>query len=298
MQPQCGLSAFMLAAKGLFSTFFLTLFISQVSKATVNCGQVQNRLSWKYCFSPGVGKNRDKLIVHFHGGGLSEQSWFKADGYSEEIRKNWQVNSVQPPNIVSISFGPLWLAAHQSMLPKSGIFEALKQEVFPYIETKLIRNKIVDRILIGESMGGFNAATYGLQNSNQFSRLVLLCPALGFDSFYSQNRLSDYVNISKAQMPQAQFLFKIRSEFFRSNIEEGWQAPIQIIQKFDFRKNHPAIFISCGSEDQFGFFFAARIFANEASLNHFPVTWVPVPNGKHCSVDTKVLSQFLTIPFR
>ncbi|MBN8536709.1 MAG: hypothetical protein J0M15_06625 [Deltaproteobacteria bacterium] len=264
-------------------------FFLSASDSNPICKEVKSSVLWKYCFSVGVGKSVRKLILQFHGGGESEKTWFESTGLGEQVRQSWRNSGIQAPSIVSVSFGPMWLLSKRSLLPQSGLYEVFVNEIFPYIEKQLMNGRIDERILIGHSMGGFNAGTLGLQNAPFFSKIALLCPALGNEG----SDIDSYIKKTGAWLPYARYLFKIRDQYFLSSTLETEVSPLTLIRRISPGKNGPKFFLSCGDKDQYGFYFGANTFIKLSKMKGFQVLWKPVANGQHCSVDTDALAKFL-----
>lgn len=277
-------------------TFIFTLIFSHHINAqdfSPVCDTVKTSVAWNYCFSSGAGKNSHKLIIHFHGGGLNEKDWFSSNSYAEQIRQYWKENGIDAPSVVSISFGPMWLLSTQSSLPQSGLYEVFKNEVFPFIENKLMSSQANDRFFIGESMGAFNAGTFALQNTTLFSKVALLCPALGLESDELIKDINSYINLTGANPAYAQYLFKIRDQYFTSQKQANAVSPLTLIRNLSPNKNAPKFFLSCGDKDQYGFFYGANTFVKLAISRGFENVWNPIASGEHCSVDTDALAKFL-----
>lgn len=257
------------------------------------CKEVRSSVPWKYCFSAGVGKNAYKLILQFHGGGESEKTWFESNGYAEPIRQEWNRKGLDAPSVVAVSFGPMWLLSKRTTLPRSGLYDVFINEVFPYIEKQLMKGQVHDRIIIGHSMGGFNAGVFALQNIKLFSKVALLCPALGVEGDKASKDIDSYIKQTGAQMDYAQFIFKIRDEYFLSPEEEDAISPLTVIKTLVPGRSGPKFFLSCGDKDAYGFFYGASVFAKKAETQGFDVVWKPVPHGAHCSVELDALVNFL-----
>ena len=76
---------------------------------------------------------------------------------------------------------------------------------------------------------------------------------------------------------------------------ESWSgaAPLDLAKKV-LNKNSPRLYISCGDEDEYGFFDGARKLALEiAKPQGVDVTWVPIQGGDHCTVDPLSTALFL-----
>lgn len=266
---------------------------SMTTTSSPICREVKSSVPWKYCFSPGVGTNAHKLILQFHGGGENEKSWFDPIGYAEPIRQAWKRKGLDAPSVVAVSFGQMWLLSKPSELPKSGLYDVFIDEVLPFIEKQLMKDQVSDRVVIGDSMGAFNAGVFALQNFKLVSKVALLCPALGTRVSEASKDRDSYVKETGAQKDYAQVVFDIRDDYFPSQEQENAISPINTIKTLVPEKNPPKFFLSCGDKDQFGFFYVADSFVKKAEAQGFNTVWRPVPNGEHCSFDVEGLANFL-----
>lgn len=264
-----------------------------ITKTNSACDTVKSSVEWKYCFTPGSGQKAGKLIYYFHGGDGSEKDWVDPNNYSEELRQDWKKTNSDAPSVISISFGKMWLLADRSVAAKSGLYEVVKNEIFPFVEKNILKFPVQERILLGESMGGFNAGTFALRNLDLFSKLALICPSLGSNSKDLARDADGYIKETGADSKYAKNLIEIRNEYFPSWELAYSQSPLTLIKNIPSRKNFPKIFISCGDHDQYGFFKGAADFVKLATEKGFNTTWKPVSNGKHCSLDVRALATFL-----
>jgi esterase/lipase superfamily enzyme len=267
------------------------MFQTILKKTKTICSTVKTSVEWKYCFTPGTKKS--SVLFYFHGGDGSETDWVDPSNYSEGLRQNWDKTKVNTPNVVSISFGKIWLLSERSSVVKSGLYEVVKNEIFPFVEKNLIKSAVQQRILLGESMGGFNAGTFALRNLDLFSKLALICPSLGSNDKDLGHDVDGYIKDSGADPNYAKNLIKIRDDYF-PNWESAYsQSPLTLINNLPAGKKYLKVFISCGDQDQYGFFKSSEVFAKIAAEKGFNTTWKPVANGKHCSLDVDSLSTFL-----
>lgn len=266
---------------------------TSTTETTPVCNEVRTSLPWKYCFSAGVGKNAHKLILQFHGGGESEKTWFDPGGYAEPIRQTWKSKGLDAPSVVTISFGPMWVLSRKTSLPKSGLYEVFVNEIFPFIEKQLMSGQVAERIIVGDSMGGFNAGVFALKKIELFTKIALLCPALGVEGEEASKDIDSYIRQTGARMDHAQFIFKIRDEYFLSPEQQNALSPLTLVKTLVPEGKVPKFFLSCGDKDQFGFFHGAGTFVKNAKAQGFDVVWKPISNGSHCSVDMEALADFL-----
>lgn len=256
-----------------------------IAETKTECGVISGSIKWKYCITPGSGDEKNTLLYYFHGGGGNEKAWVDPRSYAAELRKIWSANNKGFPTVVAVSFGRMWLLTNKNELPKSGLYEVFKEEVMPHIE-KLSPPK--ERLIMGESMGGFNAGTFGLRNPNLFSKIALICPSVGVAAGKSAS-LDDYIKETGAQRSHAQHIYKLSKKYFSSQKELLDQSPIELVKS---GKSFPKIFISCGDKDQFGFFKGSEDFVSAAKQNNVKIIWEPT-QGKHCSMNIDALAEFL-----
>lgn len=287
--------------------FYLILASSSIAYAYIKyqsalsttgsvCAKMKTSIEWQYCFTPGKGKNANKLIYYFHGGGGSEKSWLDPHNYPEGIREYWKSKNIDSPSVIAVSFGTMWLLANRSSNPKSGLYEVFQQEIVPFVESNLMKSKIEERIAIGESMGGFNAGTFSLRNVKLFTKIILLCPAVGMEDQAGFADLDSYIKETSADPSYAQFLFKTRDEYFSSWQEANAQSPLTLLGQLPVGANQPRFFLSCGDKDQYGFFEGAKQFVGLLQQKKMDVTWRPEIGEKHCSLDLDELNVFLNAP--
>ncbi|MFZ3231793.1 MAG: alpha/beta hydrolase-fold protein [Pseudobdellovibrio sp.] len=283
-----------LLSLGLFcSSCTKNKLAENITKTNSVCETVKTSVEWKYCFSPGSVPKAGKLIYYFHGGDGSETDWVDPNNYSEGLRQSWKKTKPEIPSVVSISFGKMWLLADRSSATKSGLYDVVKNEIIPFVEKNILKFPVQERILLGESMGGFNAGTFALRNLDLFSKLALICPSLGSNNKDLSHDVDGYIKETGADPKYAKNLIKIRDEYFPSWESAYAQSPLTLIKNIPSKKSYPKIFISCGDQDQYGFFKSSADFVKLATEKGFNTIWKPVSGGKHCSLDVEALSTFL-----
>jgi pimeloyl-ACP methyl ester carboxylesterase len=253
---------------------------------------VPGQRPWRYCLTPGDGAARDSLVYYFHGGNGDEYGWIDPTGYGETLRKIWKARGQGSPTVVAVSFGPLWLLTEKNSRPLSGLMGVMNDEILPYVEKNLLEKPPKERILLGESMGGFNAAVLGLREPRKFSKLALVCPGVGIGADGTSD-VESYVRVTGASPWYARRLFSLGEMFFDSREAVARQSPLEILRKMDAKANpNLRVFLSCGRDDEYGFFKSSRNFAETAEKRGLRATWRPVDGG-HCSLDSEALAGFL-----
>jgi pimeloyl-ACP methyl ester carboxylesterase len=246
------------------------------------CGKLAEKSPWSYCLLEPDAPTGD-VLYYLHGGGGSERSWFKPDGYAEGIEKGL----AQKPAIATLSLGPYWL-----LTPERAA--ALTAEALPALEAKL-KVPAKRRFLVGESMGGFNSSRLLLERGDLFERVALLCPGLSdLAPQADAAELSAYVERTHARKGQVEWAQSLARKQFPSR--EAWDAvsPLGRVEKVPI-KGRPRVYVSCGRKDEFGFFTGAERFARALKAKGVETVWEPVDGG-HCSVAPASVARFLSAP--
>jgi len=90
-----------------------------------------------------------------------------------QVRSEWAKNHERVPTVISVSFGPVWLLAEKNGSPYSGLLNAFTEKVMPMLEAQLggLHGR---RLIVGESMGGFNTLQVALK-TRLFAKAAALC---------------------------------------------------------------------------------------------------------------------------
>ncbi|MGK5085856.1 alpha/beta fold hydrolase [Bdellovibrionota bacterium FG-1] len=285
-----GLLASGLLCLGLASSFSTDSFASvQIS---TECFSFQHPLPWFYCLNRTEGSDSPDVLYYLHGAGGNERSWVDNDWKAKPIGEAWAAAGISAPLVVSVSFGAEWILADVNSSPVSGLLRVFVDEVLPKIEKKLgqIHGR---RLLMGESMGGFNATQLILKFPRLFSRAVIACPVIADLSPYADpNEVQRFVRQTGANFSRVSWLLGLLGRYFGS--ESAWDhaSPLRSALSH-LGPGSPALHISCGRLDDFGIFEEAHRFAQIAQANGVPeVEWQPLEGG-HCVIDQKAIALFL-----
>lgn len=246
----------------------------------VQCGQDQQAGHWwNYCEYQVPGSTSKDVLYYFHGIGGSEYEWQNFPFYD----KTYSLWGTSAPTVVTISYGSAWLLAEQNGSSYSGLYEHFIKTALPYLETQLQLSP-ERRLLMGLSMGGFNASQVYLKNPELFSKVALACPAITTVSPYaSQEDIDAYQQRTGALTPYVTRALGLSSTYFPD--EPSWEksAPVQQAQR---RTNpqFPPLFVSGGMQDQYGFQEGGKAFVDAAVANGAQAKWTPLP-GLHCTFD-------------
>jgi predicted esterase len=257
-------------------------------------------LAGGYCVHrPSQVRFNTTVLYHLHGLGGSEHLWASTSSYTEQIREEWANTDSPLPIVVSISFGQTWLLAEKNSSPYSGLFEIITQTVIPQIESTL-KHRRGKRILLGESMGGFNAIQLALK-WNFFDKAAILCAPMSLVSpFSSPAELQKayestvawryYEGRDPYEVTSAvQQAVTLSKTFFPTEQDWAKANPLQLAQS---TKSEPKLYISIGQYDRFASYEANQKFSLDLASKNLEVTWRPLWGG-HCAMDIVSLAKFL-----
>jgi hypothetical protein len=128
------------------------------------------------CIYPGE-KNAD-VLYFLHGMNENAEMWGQQGFFTEQLRAYWKAHGEAAPTVVSVSFGEVWLLGPKTTAPYGfGSFDLFTDKVMPMIEAKLggIKGR---RLLLGDSMGGFNSLQLGMK-TDLFVKVAALCAPMG-----------------------------------------------------------------------------------------------------------------------
>ncbi len=165
-------------------------------------------------------------------------------------------------------------------------------DLIPFIEKEKLGGIPRKRLLIGESMGGFNATELVLKHPELWQRAAIACPAIVNASPYAgADEIDRYIQRTGADPQYVHDAIQLSQSVFPD--EASWEtaAPL-LLAKTALGEDTPPLHVSCGDKDQYGFFEGAKAFADQAQENGVDVVWQSVSGG-HCTADPVALADFL-----
>jgi len=262
-----------------------------VPSLDIHCATVRDSVRYDYCIHRQRGSVSHDVLYYLHSGGSSEYEW-QDTSQVDQVYAAWGANA---PTVITVSYGSFWLLAERNAASRSGLLDHLVHRVIPYLEAKLSFQP-EHRMLAGASMGGFNAAELYLKAPSLFSRVVLLCPAISTVSPYaSPQTIDDYIARTHANPASVHQALTLVSMYFPNEASWSKAAPVTLAQQ-EAGPGFPPVFISVGSEDQYGFFEGAQALA-EAIQSKGGSAQFSLVSGGHCSFDADAAITFITRPF-
>ena len=258
---------------------------------TTSCRDEAGPRPWKYCVTTTAGSSNQTILYFLHGHGHDAENWARSGDYKKKIRQDWKAAGVQAPVVVSVSFGGFWLLVEKNQSSLSGLLEFFKSDIMPTVERDLAVQGVAHRLLMGESMGGFNAAQVVMKYPEDFSRAVLTCPAVANLSPYpTKEALAAYKSAPGVNPLKVSLMLHLARKIYKSEDEWRKSDPFTI-GKTRLGSATPPLLISSGDRDQYGLYKSDEEFAALARAQGVDVTYTPL-HGGHCSADPEAIARF------
>ncbi|MEZ0391967.1 MAG: hypothetical protein ACAH59_07120 [Pseudobdellovibrionaceae bacterium] len=286
---------------------FVGIFFANLALATdwnISCAKWGDDFEGGYCIHKPVNSTNQDVIYHFHGARGTEAFWQEKYYYPSQIRQYWDDNQLQAPTVISISFGPFWLLAEKNSSEVSGLFEIFVNEIVPKIENSIggVRGR---RIVVGESMGGFNATQMALK-TKLFQKAAFLCAPMvdkvspysspaEIDAFIRASSAWQYytaINDQQEVVGSVNSLLQISKIFYPKPEDWAKANPLNLIRGLKSATELPPIYQTVGFYDPYAIYEGNEVFAKLLTRLSGQLEWHPTWGG-HCAFDIPSLSKFL-----
>jgi pimeloyl-ACP methyl ester carboxylesterase len=241
-----------------------------------------------YCVTKTEGSTNPDFVYYLHGAGLEQNAWTSS---KEPIPAEWASQGLQAPTVITLGFGPIFLLAQKNQAKSSGLLEFVSDTYIPEIEKELggLHGR---RIALGESMGGFNAIQLAMKRPSMFAKIAINCPDIvDLSPYATKAEQQVFMDATGADATHTYWELYMERIFFANDGSWNDAAPLKAGPKY-LGPETPPLFISGGSNDQYGFYPGTEAFAKIARINGVSVEWASVP-GPHCSYDIGKVSAFL-----
>jgi pimeloyl-ACP methyl ester carboxylesterase len=253
----------------------------------IDCKFMTPKAMFNLCITRTKGSTNQDVIFQLHGVRGSQKEWINK---WKPVRDIWRQRGFEPPAVATVNFGPAWFLAEKNHSKVSGLFGYYLNGIMPWIEKKL-GYKARHRFLLGESMGGFNAAQYYFKRPEVFDKVAIICPA--FTSIGPQSskaEIKDYISRTHADKGDVNWLIFGLKVFF-PKAEDWANADVFQLDK-DEKDRYPPLLLSCGTEDTIGFYEGASKMAEILQADpRKEVHWYPIPGG-HCARPFEQVADF------
>ncbi|MES3036488.1 MAG: alpha/beta hydrolase-fold protein [Bdellovibrionota bacterium] len=247
----------------------------------------------KWCIHFADRTKNPQVLYHFHGLGGNEKKW--GNNYTKQLISYWKDQGLTAPTVVTVSFGKLWLLTQTSF--GSRRYEMFIKKMMPFFEAKLgLPVDASQRMLLGESMGGFNTTQVMLKNPELFSRFALHCPAVTpIGPFDSETTTKDFIKFTNAIAIRVWFTKAVGMlNFLKKSV---WREHDPLLLSAAATSIPAKVYLSCGDNDEFGFDTGTDALVKNLTNKVQQMEYVFIPGGTHGTVDVKSLADFLSADF-
>jgi S-formylglutathione hydrolase FrmB len=255
------------------------------------CGKNSTGLiNFSYCVFPSSDINNKDLLIHFHGLHGGATTW-KTNAQYEQLRREVAGLGKSLPTVITVSLGKLWLLTE--VAAKNNRYASVMNSIVPFLENMAGFTGEGRRMLIGESMGGFNAMQVYLRNPNTFAKVAILCPvAADLSPWSTEREITDYIRRTGAQSIRVAFFMDVAADEFPTPLDWDLHNPLLLASRL--KSSTSSVYLSADERDEFGFYEGAEILNGffTKALNNYK--WDPLMGVGHCQINPKSIARFLT----
>jgi len=252
------------------------------------------------CIYPGE-KNAD-VLYYLHGKDASADVWGMEGFWAQQLRDYWTAHGEAAPTVVAVSLGQIWLLGPKTAAPGGfGSIDLFTGRILPMVEAKLggIKGR---RLLLGDSMGGFNSVQLGMK-TDLFVKVAALCAPMGDGNvgpFSTDDQVSAYIKNSTAFKSGHHTFDELKQSFDTIKMVVGafwtaqeWPASDPIEMARGLRGPRSAQwYLAAGYFDHYLAYEGNVAFAKVLADSGTKVDWRP-QWGDHCAIDIPSLAEFL-----
>jgi pimeloyl-ACP methyl ester carboxylesterase len=254
-----------------------------------DCGSdTQGSTSFQFCIDTPAKPSGD-ILWYFHGAFGSEQFWHD-DPTTSNIRRVWEANGQAEPTTISISLGKYWI-----MTEENKVYPDFVSQILPALEAKAggLHGR---RLLMGFSLGGFNAAQLVFHNGTLFQRVVLASPAfITVGPYSTQEEVNGYFernNISFTGHFKVNAYLELLGENYAT--QEIWMANDPLELGKNGLPPGTNLYLSAADGDDYGFHEGCSQFAQVAPARGAAVQWDSL-HGEHKTINVAAVAAFLAL---
>lgn len=276
------------------SILSLLLFsVSALAELENTCGEANDGIKYTYCISKTKGSKSRDILYALHGGQGDHLEWTYGFG---GVREAWEKRGFEPPIVISVSFGPIWMLLKKNSKTASGLMDLLQKTVYPKLERLALGQNahIGRRMIIGGSMGGFNSAQL-LFNSpdGTYAKAVILCPAImDLSPWASETDIARFIAKEKASARTVRGIIGVIKAHVPDKASwDGEVDPVVLAVRRLKPESTTSVLITTNRADH-DFIAGGRGFAQSAVATGAPVTWRDW-EGDHCHLNEEAIAEFL-----
>jgi enterochelin esterase-like enzyme len=252
------------------------------------CGKLPGR--GHYCVTEVTGGHNPDVVYFFHGLGGNEHTWTEDFGFLYPL---WQSQGMEPPTVVSISYGKEWFVNATG----SHLASRITDRVIPWIEGRLgLPAPGGRRILAGRSMGGMNAAYLSEFRPDLFQKVLLMSPALlALSPHASGGAFADYIQRTGADPKHVFWTVAAYRILFPT--QRAWlkASPLELHAE-SLAPGAPEFLVMVGDHDPYGFQEGSLAFSQMLATEGVTHEWELMAGADHWAVDQDRVAAFLARP--
>ncbi len=241
-------------------------------------------LKYNACLTRDDSVAQDQLLYYFPGWREDEEAWFESS-MGKDIRRFWVERSGRTLPVITFSMGS------ETNIARDDWPSLTLAQVLPEIERRFGVNPS-KRLVLGKSLGGWNALQLVMADQDYFQRIGLICPAvMPVHPWSSEQEIDSYRERSGVRRVVLKFVLKrMRKHYERYSNFQPFDPYLHLKNRLD--ASAPSFFISANREDEFGFQVGGQDLKNMLVSSGIDVKW-RLHEGSHCEVDAGAVAEFL-----
>jgi len=259
----------------------------------------------RYCITRQVPQQSLEILLFLHPKNFNQTSWAKIKALHFPFYNQWKKMGRPYPTVISVSFGPVWFMAPQNRSPRSGLLEAFMEVIVPEIEQSIKADPKAKKLVMGFSMGGYNATQLVLRYPERIKRAAIMCPGIFSDRIFkldSKEALQRFIKRTEKYSSFADAdrlwdaLQNFRDVFPTYAIWNAQASPVGAYARSRLGAQTPPLLLFSTQRDPFLIFEGARQFADIAKEKMKDrLLWLPSKGFTHClPFPAKSAAQFLS----
>ena len=262
-----------------------------IAEVEMKCFEEREPVAWSYCVNAVPSSANPDVLYYLHARNGNATWWNDRDYHTGELYKAWAEKGQDPPTVVAVSFGKLWMLSDHGAQGDDGLYGVFLNHVIPTVEARLGRD-VGERMVAGISMGGFNTLLVALKSKGVFARAASVCsPVPTVSQHDGLRRVIAAARETDTSFRRATLLWLFGHRYYPSR--EVWAAndPLTLSRSFS-PEGGPSIYLTCGKADDWGCFVGSERLAENVRRAGGLIEWVPREGG-HCDIDYPSLAEFL-----
>ena len=262
-----------------------------IAGVEMTCHEEEEPIAWSFCVNRDPTSKSGDLLYYLHARNGNATWWNDRDYHTGRIYEAWKAQGEDPPTVVSVSFGELWMLSDYATDMEGGLLQVFTETVIPTVEER-VGSAPARRMVAGISMGGFNTLLLAMKTEGVFTKAAAICSPFPMVSHHDGLRkVLASARETNTSLQRTLMLWQFSRRFYPT--KEIWSANAPLVLSHSFSPaTGPAIYLTCGRSDDWGCFTGSERFAATIERLGGEIEWVPREGG-HCDVDYASVAAFL-----